>query len=151
MLQLSQGYKPARLESRPIQDAHWALIERCWSSIDDRPLAKDIVSSLEDFLRSCPIPQPLCDFLSGIQPAMSDVTMKTGSLTDKYGMSVDSDCEVGHRGSVSWHSWLTISRHRFGTSHHRLFLWWPWVSRRILGETVAGGAERLMGRFNRCL
>ena len=61
MFQLSQGNKPKRPSSRPIEDQHWELIERCWSSVDDRPCAKDVVSSLQQFLRSFPPPLPLLD------------------------------------------------------------------------------------------
>ena len=63
MLQLSQGYKPARPESRPIQDVHWALVEQCWAPIDQRPPADDVMSLLQDFLLLYPTSQPLCDFL----------------------------------------------------------------------------------------
>ena len=49
---LFQGLKPGRPLDRPIDDKHWALIEQCWSSIPERPLAKDVVSSLEQFLRA---------------------------------------------------------------------------------------------------
>ena len=64
VIRLSQGHKPARPESRPIRDTHWALIEQCWSSIDQRPHVNYVVSSLEDFLRPYPVPQPLRDTIS---------------------------------------------------------------------------------------
>ena len=69
MIQLSQGRKPARPESRPIQDAHWALIQQCWSSIDQRPLAKDVLSSLQYSLRFFRMPEPLFDFLNLPHPS----------------------------------------------------------------------------------
>ena len=74
MVLLSQGHKPPRPESRPIQDVHWALIKWCWSTIDMRPTVVDVVSSLRDSLRSYPILQPLCDFLGHTQPAFSRVS-----------------------------------------------------------------------------
>ncbi|KAF8123364.1 kinase-like domain-containing protein, partial [Boletus edulis] len=46
VVQLSRGKKPKRPSSRPIEDQHWELIERCWSSVGDRPPAEDVVSSL---------------------------------------------------------------------------------------------------------
>ena len=50
---LSQGDKPSRPLDRPIDSQHWALIEQCWSSAPERrPLAKDLVSSLEEFLHA---------------------------------------------------------------------------------------------------
>ena len=82
MLQLSQGNKPERPSSRPIEDKHWELIERCRSSVDDRPCATDVVSSLQQFLHSCPPSPPLLDtfcFLSyfGIIPPHSSLVVPT--------------------------------------------------------------------------
>ena len=61
MYQLSRGNKPKRPSSPLIEDQHWELIERCWSSVDDRPCTEDVVSSLQQFLRSFPPPLPLLD------------------------------------------------------------------------------------------
>ena len=61
VLQLARGNKPQRPLSPSIEDDHWELIQRCWSSIDDRPTAEDIVSSLQQFLRSFPPPTTLLD------------------------------------------------------------------------------------------
>ena len=69
MLQLSRGHKPARPESRPIQDPHWTLIELCWSTIDQRPAVEDVVSSLKDSLRFYPTAQPLRAFLDVHSPS----------------------------------------------------------------------------------
>ena len=80
MIQLHQCHKPARPESRPIQDAHWALIEQCWASIDQRPPAEDIQSSVQSFFHAFPTPQPLCDFLSDI-PQMSEASLSLVSTT----------------------------------------------------------------------
>ena len=100
MLQLSRGHKPARPESRPIQDAHWSLIEQCWSTIDQRPPVKDVVLSLHNFLRFYPIPQPLGDFLGHFpQPdlggaSLSHVTTPGTFLGYEDGMSGSSYYEV---------------------------------------------------------
>jgi len=59
MLQLSQGNKPERPSLRPVEDKYWELIERCWSSVNDRPCAIDVVSFLQQFLHSCPVSLPL--------------------------------------------------------------------------------------------
>ena len=61
MYQLSRGNKPKRPSSPLIEDRQWELIERCWSSVDDRPCTEDVVSSLQQFLRSFPPPLPLLD------------------------------------------------------------------------------------------
>ena len=67
MLRLSQGLKPGRPLARPIDDRHCALIERCWSSISERPPAEDVASCLQQLLYACtPVP-PLRDLL-GIPP-----------------------------------------------------------------------------------
>jgi hypothetical protein len=71
MLRLSQGLKPGRPLGRPIDNRHWALIERCWSSMSERPLAEDVVSSLQQLLGACPPPPPLRDFLDGPTPSSS--------------------------------------------------------------------------------
>ncbi|KAF8133178.1 kinase-like domain-containing protein, partial [Boletus edulis] len=49
VLQLSRGKKPKRPSSRLIEDKHWELIDRCWSSVGHRPCAGDVVSSLQQF------------------------------------------------------------------------------------------------------
>ncbi|KAF8123353.1 hypothetical protein EV363DRAFT_1106523, partial [Boletus edulis] len=54
IIQLSRGIKPKRPLSRPIQDQHWELIERCWAPVGDRPPAEDVVSSLQEFMRASP-------------------------------------------------------------------------------------------------
>ncbi|KAG6379367.1 hypothetical protein JVT61DRAFT_11830 [Boletus reticuloceps] len=61
VLQLSRGKKPKRPSSRPIEDKHWELIDRCWSSVGHRPCAGDMVSSLQQFLYTFPTPLPLVD------------------------------------------------------------------------------------------
>ena len=76
MFQLSRGNKPKRPSSRPIEDQHWELIQRCWSSVGDRPCTEDVVSSLQQFLRSFPPPLPLLNMFrflshSSIPPPQS--------------------------------------------------------------------------------
>ena len=80
MLQLSQGYKPARPESRPIQDVHWALIEQCWSPIDQRPPAEDVASLLQDVLLLFPRSRPLCDSLEDSR-LLSEASLSLVSTT----------------------------------------------------------------------
>ena len=100
MLWLSQGYKPARPESRPIQDVHWALIEQCWSPINQRPPAEDVVSLLQDFLLLYPTSQPLCDFLKDIrllrEASLSLVSMTSGSLLGSEDVVVDEVSALIH-------------------------------------------------------
>ncbi|KAF9230106.1 kinase-like domain-containing protein [Melanogaster broomeanus] len=43
ILLLSQGQKPSRPQSRPIDDRYWEFIERCWENIQERPPANDVV------------------------------------------------------------------------------------------------------------
>ncbi|KAI9574118.1 kinase-like domain-containing protein [Boletus coccyginus] len=73
-LQLSQGKKPERPSSRPIEDKHWELIEHCWSSVDKRPCATDVVSALQQFLHSCPAFPPLLEIFR--LPSHSDIVLR---------------------------------------------------------------------------
>ncbi|KAG6379364.1 kinase-like domain-containing protein [Boletus reticuloceps] len=57
--QILRGMKPQRPSSRPIEDKHWELVDRCWSSVGDRPGAGGVASSLQQFLWSLPPLQPL--------------------------------------------------------------------------------------------
>ena len=68
-MQLSRGNKPKRPSSRPIEDQHWELIERCWFSVGDRPCGNDVVSSLQRFLHSFPPPVPLVDIFRDVSHA----------------------------------------------------------------------------------
>lgn len=82
MLRLSKGIKPERPSSRLIEDKHWELIERCWSSVDDRPCATDVVSSLQQFLHSYSAFPPLLDTFrllsnSSIFPPQSPLVVST--------------------------------------------------------------------------
>ncbi|KAF8141174.1 kinase-like domain-containing protein [Boletus edulis] len=61
VLRLARGYKPARPESRPVDNMHWELIEKCWSSIQERPDAEAITASIRRFLSYHPPFQPLRD------------------------------------------------------------------------------------------
>jgi len=49
-LLLTQGQKPRRPESLAIANQHWDLIQQCWSSVQDRPPADSIITSIEAFL-----------------------------------------------------------------------------------------------------
>lgn len=71
MLRLSQGIKPGRPLERAIDDQHWALIERCWSSMSERPLAEDVVSSLQQLMGAYPPLPVLRDFLDNPTPSCS--------------------------------------------------------------------------------
>lgn len=57
VLRLSQGLKPSRPIIPPIDEQHWALIQQCWSPVPERPLAEDVVSTLQQLLGTC-IPLP---------------------------------------------------------------------------------------------
>ncbi|KAF9234243.1 kinase-like domain-containing protein [Melanogaster broomeanus] len=59
---LSQGKKPSRPQSRPIDDQYWEFIGRCWAEMQERPPAKDIVSTFQHFLASHLQPSPLGNF-----------------------------------------------------------------------------------------
>ncbi|KIJ15652.1 hypothetical protein PAXINDRAFT_76943 [Paxillus involutus ATCC 200175] len=46
-----------------MDDQYWEFIGRCWSNVQERPSAKDIVPALQYFLTSLPLPQSLGDSL----------------------------------------------------------------------------------------
>ena len=63
VLRLAKGDKPGRPESRTLNDSDWNLIQDCWSSIEERPTAEAIISSIQRSLHYFPRSPPLCDLL----------------------------------------------------------------------------------------
>ncbi|KAI9568799.1 kinase-like domain-containing protein [Boletus coccyginus] len=63
VLRIARGYKPGRPASRPVDDLHWELIERCWLPIEERPAAETIVTFIQWFLSSYLPFQPLRDIM----------------------------------------------------------------------------------------
>ena len=55
-LRLAKCYNPGRPESQPVDDLHWNLIEQCWSSIQDRPTAEVIITSIQQLSPAVPTP-----------------------------------------------------------------------------------------------
>ncbi|KAI9456469.1 kinase-like domain-containing protein, partial [Boletus coccyginus] len=74
VLRLMQGHKPGRPESRTLNDTHWHLIQDCWSAIEERPSAEEIIFTIDQFLSHCPQSPPLRDLLpvwsSGANPGV---------------------------------------------------------------------------------
>ncbi|KAF8557899.1 kinase-like protein [Imleria badia] len=64
VLRLAKGHKPGRPESRAIDDSHWNLIQDCWSSVEDRPTTKVIISNIQRFLSYCTQEPPLSESLA---------------------------------------------------------------------------------------
>ena len=63
VLRLAKGQKPGRPESQTLNDSHWNLIQHCWSPVEERPAAEVIISTIQQFLNSCPGTTRLCDLL----------------------------------------------------------------------------------------
>ena len=63
VLRLAKGHKPGRPESRTLNDSHWDLIQDCWLAMEERPTTELIISTIQQFLNSCPRSPPLCDLL----------------------------------------------------------------------------------------
>ena len=63
VLSLAKGHKPGRPKSRTLNDSHWNLIQDCWSPTEERPAAEVIITTIKQFLSSCPQSLPLCDLL----------------------------------------------------------------------------------------
>ena len=53
ILHLVKGNKPGRPESL-MDDLHWNLIQNCWSSMKERPVTEEIISTVKHFMGSCP-------------------------------------------------------------------------------------------------
>ena len=64
VLRLAKGQKPARPESRTINDTHWDMIQCCWSPVDERPGAVVLISTIQQFLGDCPPCPPLHGLLA---------------------------------------------------------------------------------------
>ena len=76
VLRLAKGQKPARPESRTMDDTHWDMIQRCWSPVDERPATVVLISTIQQFFRDCPPCLPLRDLLASWPSP-------TGSLPDE--------------------------------------------------------------------
>ena len=76
---LWQGHKPGRPESRTLNDSHWNLIQQCWLPMEERPAAGAIIPTIQQFLRDCPQPLPLCEILRS-SPGQADLVAESSSL-----------------------------------------------------------------------
>jgi len=99
VLRLSQGLKPSRPLIPPIDDQHWAFIQQCWSPVPERPLAKDVVSSLQQLLETCtPLP-PLRELFRvptpslGVPNCRRDDDLPFPSFGDACDCAEESSCE----------------------------------------------------------
>ena len=50
VLCVAQGCKPCRPETREIDDHYWDFIQRCWSSVQERPSATEVITCIQQFL-----------------------------------------------------------------------------------------------------
>ena len=82
VLRLAKGQNPARPESQIMDDKHWDMVQCCWSSIDERPAAVVLISTIQELLGDCPPCPPLRDLLASCSGP-------TGSLPDEPSSSLD--------------------------------------------------------------
>ena len=61
MLCIAQGLTPVQPKFHAIDDCYWAFIEQCWLSLEEQPLMKELITSLEQFLSSYPLPKTTLD------------------------------------------------------------------------------------------
>jgi serine/threonine protein kinase len=108
VLLLAQGQKPRRPQSRPVDDRHWEFIERCWSEVQERPSASDIVPALQHFLASLPLSPRLGDFLRLSTQLPDSRPTSSGSPLSLTDMDVDDDDKTNDVDDTSIaHSVLT--------------------------------------------
>ena len=81
---ISQGRRPSRPESRAIDDRHWDFIQQCWLSIQERPSAKEIITSTQQFLSCYPQFPPL-------RHLFTSSTTQPDSLVDSNDPSLPPD------------------------------------------------------------
>ncbi|KAF8133181.1 kinase-like domain-containing protein [Boletus edulis] len=98
---LSHGKKPKRPLSRPIENNHWELIEHCWSSVCDRPVAEAVVSSLQQFLCSHPLTVPLVDICRAPKDNVHELDASEATLGDQTAVSQDGKCILPTPGLIS--------------------------------------------------
>jgi hypothetical protein len=115
-----EGQKPGRPQSRPMDDQYWEFIERCWSEVQERPSAEDIVSALQHFRASLPLSPSLGDYLrSSAGPTASQLTSSGSSLSFIVTAVDDNTSDVGDTFNCSLgpHGPLRLQRR----SYPRLF------------------------------
>ncbi|KAI9568807.1 kinase-like domain-containing protein [Boletus coccyginus] len=91
VLHIAKGYKPGWPASRPVDDLHWTLMERCWSSIEERPAAKATIIFIQQFLSSYPPFQPLHDIM---------LTSDDSSLTEPSFGEAPTDASYTNVGTL---------------------------------------------------
>ena len=90
VLRMTQGHKPGRPESRPVDDMHWDLIEHCWTSVQERPAAEAIISSIQRFLSDYP---PFPSVRNMVMPGDSSAhacPLDSENDEDRYGRRIIS-------------------------------------------------------------
>jgi serine/threonine protein kinase len=87
VLRLAKGRQPGRPESRTLNDSHWHLIQRCWSRMEERPVAEAIIPTIQQFLSHCPQCPPLCDSFRSWSGQANLGAESSSSLTPTEGSS----------------------------------------------------------------
>ncbi|KAN0081687.1 Protein kinase-like domain containing protein [Tylopilus felleus] len=96
LLQLMKGEKPGRPESQAIDDSRWNFIQECWSSIEERPDADVIISTVQQFFSDCPEFPPLCELLlSRSSEGDAQMDASSPSLSPSKATAEDSRTNVG--------------------------------------------------------
>ncbi|KAI9573298.1 kinase-like domain-containing protein [Boletus coccyginus] len=97
ILLMVQGQKPRWPESPAIADEHRDLIQQCWSSVEDRPSADSIITSIEIFLSTLRF-QSSCGLFISPSTLPNSVTLNNSSLVPLDVVSIDWDYDLllGH-------------------------------------------------------
>lgn len=102
ILRLAKGEKPARPECRTMHDLHWSFIQQCWSQMEERPTAEEIVITIQQFLDQSPQLQSLRDMPAS--PRVAATTVNSGNYRCQW-LSCEQACEdldelMLHMGSL---------------------------------------------------
>ena len=105
VLRLAKGHKPGRPASRTLDDAHWNLIQRCWSSIEERPTTGVIISAIQRFLSRCSHSRPLSDLIN--------------SWSSQADLGAESLSSLGHDPSEGSNTYVEDLQNRYGERLYR--------------------------------
>ncbi|KAH7882644.1 kinase-like domain-containing protein [Phlebopus sp. FC_14] len=81
IFKVNEGKSPQRPSSRAIDDEYWTVIQNCWSHIDQRPSAQQIVETINIIIASLPSsPSPSNHIVHSAHSTPGDRSLGDGSM-----------------------------------------------------------------------